>query len=427
MSGKSIKDRVTEESNQCVACGLCLPHCPTYRLLQSEADSPRGRIALMSGAANGRISMNARFVEHMERCLTCRACEAACPNKVAYGDLIDQTKAMIAQQTKSDGKKRSASLQDLLILFLHWPKRLESLRRLFSFAQRSNALRWFGKLSRLSEHRLFRFVAQLPQVKFPYVGTGDGYAHPGNSWRGVYPAQGQVRGSVGLFLGCVARITDVETLNASIYVLNRLGYTVHVPSAQTCCGAIDRHRGALMQADSLTQQNKKAFSELSLNAIISAASGCGVQLLESGVAGKQVDVMDISHFLVAADGWGDVKIAPLPQKIWVHEPCTLRNVLRSQQYPYQLLARIPGVQAMPLVGNDQCCGAAGVYFMEQPDLADQLLDEKLVQIKENEVSCLVTSNIGCAMYIAHGLHGKSLAVKVMHPVALLARQMGLEL
>lgn len=425
MLSKFSKDVIAGESNQCVSCGLCLPHCPTYRLLRSEADSPRGRIALMNGVVNERIPLNARFIQHMDRCLTCRACEAVCPNNVSYGQLIDETRALIADQSGTLAIARKSSARTMLErLLLARPVRLERLRRLFYFVQKRDWLRSLQKSDRLKKNRLFRFAAQLPVVKFPYSVKMGGMRVSTDFWQEVYPAEGRERGKVGLFLGCVARITDVVTLNSCIFVLNRLGYAVHIPSNQACCGAIHQHSGALKQAAALVRQNKSAFD--GLGTIISTASGCGAQLLESGVTGEG-RVMDISRFLIAAEGWENIEIAPFPQKILVHDPCTLRNVLRGQAYPYKLIARIPGAEAVPLAGNDQCCGAAGTYFIDQPEIADSLLDSKLSAVQESGVQYLVTSNIGCAMHLANGLSGKGVKIEVLHPVSLLARQMGLEL
>ncbi|UJP06101.1 MAG: (Fe-S)-binding protein [Nitrosomonas sp.] len=425
MSTQSTKDCIIQKSNQCVACGLCLPHCPTYRLLKSEADSPRGRIALMNGVVTGRIPMNTRFIEHMDRCLTCRACEAVCPNQVAYGDLIDQTRILITEQSISNDNRRKSLLRELSVrLLLRRPGRLEALRQLLRFLQNHQWLTKIAGFRWLPHHRILKFAAQLPLVKFPGTENGNS-TPPRNNWRTHYPAPDQERGSVSLFLGCVARLTDTETINSSIYVLNRLGYTVHIPPQQTCCGAIDQHSGEPAQAGRLINQNKQAFAAVKSDIIIYTSSGCGVQLQESGMADQSNNIMDINHFLAVADGWDTVNIAPLPQQILVHEPCTLRNVLRAQQYPYQCLARIPDTRIVPLAGNDQCCGAAGTYFIDQPDLADQLLQIKVAAVQESGMHYLVTTNIGCAMHIANGLHEREIRVEVLHPVTLLARQMGL--
>lgn len=422
---KHSKDLIVEESNQCVSCGLCLPHCPTYRVLKSEADSPRGRIALMNGVANERIPLNARFVQHMDRCLTCRACEAVCPNQVSYGRLIDEARALIANQPESVVTIRKSTVRSLLDrLLLMQPTRLDRLRWLFYFLQKRKSLRWLRKSNFVEKNRLLKFIVQLPLVKFPYATAAEGKNAAGNFWQPVYPAGGEVRGEVALFLGCVARVTDVATLNASIYVLNRLGYTVHVPLDQVCCGAIHQHSGDPEQANELARRNQSAF--VKFNSIISTASGCGVQLLESCVASDQSHIVDISHFLMKAEGWEGIEIAPLPQKVLVHEPCSLRNVLRDHTYPYQLIARIPGAEAVPLAGNDQCCGAAGTYFIDQPEIADILLKDKIVAVQEGEAQCLLTSNIGCAMHMANGLYEQGMNIEVLHPVALLARQMGMK-
>ena len=113
--------------------------------------------------------------------------------------------------------------------------------------------------------------------------------------------------------------------------------------------------------------------------------------------------MDISAFLAIAEGWHDIKLKPLPYKIAVHEPCSLRNVLRGATHPYKLLAHIPEAQVVPLGGNNQCCGAAGTYFADQPEMAQVLLNDKLAALNASGARYLATSNIGCAMHIGSGL------------------------
>jgi glycolate oxidase iron-sulfur subunit len=450
---------ISAEANQCVACGLCLPHCPTYRITQSEADSPRGRIALMSGVAERRIPMNERFALHMDRCLTCRACEAACPNHVRFGRLMDGARAMIASSPPDLPKEKTGVRKSW---FRRWaeseliskPARIDALRPLLHFYQRrgvQSAVRRFGLLG---QTKLALLEAQLPLVDKPCSLSGE--TSSAGSWQQLYPSIGKPRGEVGLFLGCVARLTDAATLNAAIWVLNHLGYVVHVPHAQTCCGALHQHGGDMQAAARLAHENSMAFDELNLDAIISTASGCGVQLaeysfpsafqqsrkpsllqqeaekngVEDSLPGKPVrkfmtKVVDMSAFLAAAEGWDDVKLTPLPHKILVHEPCSLRNVLRGAAHPYRVLERIPGAVIEPLAGNAQCCGAAGTYFLDQPEMASILLRDKITALNVSGPRYLATSNVGCAMHIASALREAGSAIEVVHPATLIARQMGM--
>src|SRR5690242_14650684 len=429
-----LRDEISAEANRCVACGLCLPHCPTYKLLQSEPDSPRGRIALMGGVMNGRIPMNQRFALHMDRCLTCRACEAACPNEVRYGELIDKTKTVLRssemERPETAPGKRTHWLRKLLMHeFVAKPERIEAMRPLFRFYQASGLQKWARRFRLLGNSRMALLEAQLPLIDKPQslVGTGGREG----AWREIYlpdPSVVKQRGEVGLFLGCVARLADASTINATIRILNSLGYAVHVPGGQTCCGALHQHSGELEEARKLANQNLGAFGALDLQAIITTASGCGAHLADqlppsTGQAGQERLVVDISAFLAQAEGWDDVRLKSLPCKIAVHDPCSLRNVLRGSAHPYTLLARIPEAEVVPLKGNNQCCGAAGTYFLDQPQLAQALVNEKVDALKDSGAHYLATSNVGCAMHIAGAARKAGVEIEVIHPVTLLARQM----
>ncbi len=228
----------------------------------------------------------------------------------------------------------------------------------------------------------------------------------------------------------MARITDSTALKAAIFILTRLGYTVHVPKNQTCCGALHQHSGESRAAKQLAAQNLKAFALPGLASVISTVSGCGATLAEyHRLLDKQAEpftakVADLSTFLERAEGWSDVKMQPLREKISVHDPCTLRNVMRNEKAPYSLLQRIPQAQVEELAGNDQCCGAAGTYFLSQPRMAGVLRDDKIRALQESDASFLATSNVGCAMHIAQAAREAGLNIEVAHPATIVARQMG---
>ncbi|MFZ2541704.1 MAG: (Fe-S)-binding protein, partial [Gallionella sp.] len=137
-------------------------------------------------------------------------------------------------------------------------------------------------------------------------------------------------------------------------------------------------------------------------------------------------VRDVSEFLDEAGGWDEAGMTPLAEKVAVHEPCLMRNVLHCQGKPYDLLRRIPGATVVALAGNDQCCGAAGAYFLTQPEMAASLLADKIGAVKAGGARILATSNIGCAMHMAAGLRAAGVEIEVLHPITLLARQMGFD-
>lgn len=396
-------------ADQCVMCGMCLPHCPTYQLTRDEAESPRGRIALIQGVASGRLPYSPPLAAHLDHCLVCRACEAVCPSGVRYGEIIDGARALLAERRPPATFWQRLAWRGTGALVGN-RRRLYRGARLLRLLQRSGLA---GLARRLGGGRLARLHALLPPL--PRI----------TPWREFYPPAGAPRGDVGLFLGCVTDVTERATLAAAVTLLTRLGYGVQVPRAQTCCGALHRHRGDLQTAQAYAQRNVAAFGDRPLAAVVSVASGCGATLAEygRGADGLAAPLHDISDFLALAPWPAELRCAPLPKRIAVHDPCSLSHVLRQHRAPYRLLARIPDIELVPLPDNGRCCGAAGSYILSEPAFADALRDEKIAALAAMRADILVTSNVGCALHLRAGIAAAGLNIAVMHPVELLARQL----
>ena len=322
----------------------------------------------MRALAQSNLVPSAKLEQHLQHCLVCRACEKACPSYVPYGQLIDAARALTAT-------RRSAAYADAPVLrFLDWligsPGRLFRAGKLLYYYQRSGMQRLLRASGLLRLTGVGKLDALLPPLVAP------------RQLHSFYPAQGIQKGEVSLFIGCIAQIADLKTHEAAIRLLNALGYDVRIPVQQTCCGALRLHAGDTETAERFMRGNLGAFGTTA-EAILTTASGCGAVLREYGmhlsdsVAGSfGARVMDISEFLARAD-WSRLTLQPLPERIAVHDPCTLANVLRQEKAPYALLRMIPQAEIVPLPENSLCCGGAGTYPLTQPEMAAQLRAAKL--------------------------------------------------
>ncbi len=399
------------QTDLCVKCGLCLPHCPTYLKTSDENESPRGRLSLIQGWARDELEPTPTLIDHVDNCLLCRACESVCPAYVPYGQIVDRFRA------ETQAHSASHSLLQRV--------KKTAVRQVLTHA----------RLAPLTDHLLSGRSAGLVRSMAHLAGGGltdglppvDGPALPAP---GSYRPNGVERGAVSLFLGCTASLADRATVAAAMRLFDRLGLRVEIPATQTCCGALNQHAGLADEAARQQEQNRQAFDPHL--PIVSFASGCGAMLTEysatSDSSATDADfpqrVRDISRFLAECEWPAELRFKPLSARACLHAPCSLRHVLRTDASAGRLLQRIPDLSVTQLPSATRCCGAAGSYLIDHPDMAAALRDDVLDAIVQIQPTLLLTSNPGCAMHLRAGLRQRGLTdLEVLHPIVLLARQL----
>ena len=398
----------------CVHCGICLPQCPTYRVLGEEMDSPRGRLYLMRAVAEGRLEVTPTYTRHLDLCLGCRACETACPAGVKFGTLLETARADIARHGRP---LRQRWLPALLLAILPRPDRF------------GVALGLARRYRRVGLQRLVRHSRVLGG--FPRLAALDALLErvPGEATLPEYlPARGRARGRVAVLTGCVQRSLFDDVNRATVRLLALAGWDVLVPRGQACCGALELHAGHIETFQARAGALAAALPE-DVDHVVTNAAGCGSALRDAGhwlpgspAARLAAKVRDVTELLVDAE----LPLARLPVSVTYHDACHLVHGQRVRDAPRTLLRRIPGLRLSELRDSDLCCGSAGVYNILEPDMADRLLDLKLARIAETGARVVAAGNPGCLMQIAKGARASGRNLEVVHPVTLLARAAGVD-
>jgi glycolate oxidase iron-sulfur subunit len=367
-----------EELVTCVACGLCLPYCPTYRVTGDESASPRGRIAAMRAVHSGAAPLDAEFTRYMTECVQCRACEAACPSSVAFGHLMEGARETLAVETATVPRWQRLGYE---VLGHH--RLLVGLSRLLAVAQRA----------RLVPRRLG--VPRLALRSSPLAATGD---------------------DVWLFAGCVMDAWQRDVHAAVIRVLGAAGVGVALPDPRRapCCGALHVHAGLRDRAQALARRAVRAFPGDA--PILVDSAGCGAALQDYGHLLGTDEARAFSSRVVDVHQWLAERLDRLPptaaglvaSAVAVHDPCHLRHVQKAHLAVRAVLGRY--VPVVELDDDGLCCGAGGAYAALQPELGTAIRERKLHAIERTGASVVASANPGCTWFLA------AAGVDIRHPL-----------
>lgn len=397
--GWVTKDAPTpSELDSCVQCGLCLPHCPTFRLTGRETESPRGRLAAMSAVASGEVAIDATFEEIMSSCLQCRACEPVCPSLVPFGRAMEGARIELSAQRPTAARR-----------FRHMA--------LARAVRRPILLALAGRAARLATSEPLRHLtsaAVSATARGIRRGSGQGTVK-GESYRAV----GKRIGRVGLLSGCVMDSWFSDVHIATIEVLRLAGYDVAVPARQTCCGALAAHDGDAGAARRLAVENVTAFAHYDL--VVANSAGCGAHLKEYGTwvgsAGEGLArrVRDVTEVVSEALHGGRLpRFTENRGPVAVQDPCHLRNAQGIVIEP-RAVVQAAGYTPIDVDPTGTCCGAAGIYSLLYPQRSAQLGARKREEIEASGSTIVSSANPGCEMQLRAHLERY---YRVVHPVEL---------
>jgi len=390
--GSPLGQEADKVLRSCVHCGFCNATCPTYQLLGDELDGPRGRIYQIKQILEGAEATTS-IQQHLDRCLTCRACETTCPSGVEYHKLLDIGRELVEQQVPRPVLQRSY-------------RRL--LQYTFGETRRVSLLLFFARLFRpLLPARLRKRVPLATKIPLP-------------------PVRSHARAML-LLDGCVQPAASPQINSSAIQVFDRLGISLRSIPAAGCCGALHQHLSDSDAARHRACANIDAWwpsVQRGAEALVVTASGCAPMIKDYGrlLAGDEqyaqraarISAMtrDISEVLSKEDLSG-LK-AESTGRIAFHSPCSLQHAQQLDGVVEALLKAV-GYTLVPVRDAHLCCGSAGTYSILQPKLAEGLRSRKLESLQEKRPELIATANIGCLLHLQQAAE-----VPVRHWIELLA-------
>ncbi len=397
---------LTQGVEACVHCGFCLPTCPTYDELGEELNSPRGRIFIIKEVLEGTVPLE-DALDPIDNCLGCDACITSCPSGVEYGHLIT---AFRAKAESERPKQLSRQIMRSMILnTLPYPNRAKWAFRVGSLVR---------SLKSIMPNKLRSALDLLPS-SLP----------PADPLPEKYPAQGEIRGRVALLTGCVQQVLAPEINRATLEVLSVNGIETIIPRDQACCGALALHSGNEEHGRKTARQLIRSCPD-DVDALITNAAGCGSGINEYSIlfAGEPDEneakalaakTKDISTYLWEIGITNPPKL-PKESNVVYHDACHLAHAQREREAPRSLLNAIPNLNLLEPPNWEICCGSAGIYNIEKPDVAKELGQKKVSNLMSTQPDAVALGNIGCMTQIRRHLETYPSPPPVLHTVQILA-------
>jgi glycolate oxidase iron-sulfur subunit len=402
----------------CVHCGLCLNTCPTYRVLGTEADSPRGRIYIMEAVSDGSLALDSQTIAHLDGCLGCLACETACPSGVSFGRRIEAFRPRL--EPKSSGKNARVSRR----------RRRRTRRVSESPALLRAGMLVAAVLDAVGLGRLRRRFPGLGLLPGRFVVGRRTMRSPRQRCNTEPPTSARLR--AGLLAGCVADLLRPEIGEASVDVLHRHGVDVDDRGGGDCCGALDLHAGRHDEALAKARRTIDAFEAAGVDVVVTTAAGCGAMIKGYGrllsadptYAERAVRLVDrckdVVELLAELGLERPASHTQASTSVAYHDACHLLHAQGVGAEARAVVAAATGHVPVDLGENAICCGSAGSYNLDHPDMAEALGTRKAELAREIGVRTVAVANIGCILQLERALARAGLAIRVRHPVEMLA-------
>ncbi len=383
-------EKYRQDIIKCVRCGACRAVCPSFLAGLGESLSPRGRIALIRAALDGKLPVSHIYRDRLATCMGCLACEASCPCNVHVAELV---------QAARDQAVREAGRGFITGM----------ISRVFSHERALRSLAWFAPAALHYARESFASMAGVPKF------TASPFLHTTSET--LSSVKG--RGSLALFLGCAINYFQHDIAKATVSVLLSLGYDVVIPKGQRCCGRPLSSLGDVAAAEETAMHNAALFAGLGVDAVVTACASCGLtfkreynKLLPAGT--RMPDFLDIHE--VIFQRLSGLKLESLDMRIAYHDPCHLGRGQGLSETARGVLRTVPGLRLVELKNPGRCCGFGGVMRVFHRDISDMAGESRARDIISSDAETVVTGCPGCRMQLLNSLRRAGSRIKVVHTV-----------